>query len=89
MSAEPTFERTQELVGMFHLLGDANQLHLIRTFLEEEVCVQDMADRSSLAPLVSHHLRLLETARLMRPSDTANRCSTRSTLSKCAVCFAT
>ncbi len=64
---EPTFEQAEELAGMFHLLGDVNRLRLICACLEGAVCVQDLADRFSLTPsLVSHHLRLLKAARLMR-----------------------
>ena len=52
---------------MFHLLGDINRLRLICACMAAPVCVQDLADRFGLSPsLVSHHLRLLKAARLMR-----------------------
>jgi len=57
----------EELAGMFHLLGDVNRLRLICACMHEPICVQDLADRFELsASLVSHHLRLLKAARLMR-----------------------
>jgi len=67
MAIEPHYEQVEELAGMFHLLGDVNRLRLICACLEEAVCVQDLAERFHLTPsLVSHHLRLLKAARLMR-----------------------
>lgn len=67
MALEPTLEQAEELAGMFHLLGDVNRLRLICACLEKPVCVQDLAKRFNLTPsLVSHHLRLLRAARLMR-----------------------
>ena len=67
MAIEPSLEQAEELAGMFHLLGDVNRLRLIYACLEKPVCVQDLADRFTLTPsLVSHHLRLLRAARLMR-----------------------
>lgn len=66
-TSEPTVEHAEELASMFHLLGDVNRLRLLYACMNEAVCVQDLADRFSLSPsLVSHHLRLLKAARLMR-----------------------
>lgn len=60
-------EQAEELADMFHLLGDVNRLRLIHACMDEAVCVQDLAQRFGLsASLVSHHLRLLKAARLMR-----------------------
>jgi len=62
-----TDDKAQELAEMFHLLGDVNRLRLVHACMDESVCVQDLADRFGLSPsLVSHHLRLLKAARLMR-----------------------
>lgn len=64
---EPSVEQAEELAGMFHLLGDVNRLRLICACMDVPICVQDLADRFELSPsLVSHHLRLLKAARLMR-----------------------
>ena len=64
---ELTRDQATQLAEIFHLLGDANRLRLVYTCLEEAVSVQDLADRLELsASLVSHHLRLLKAARLMR-----------------------
>lgn len=66
-TCEPSAEQAEELAGMFHLLGDVNRLRLICACMDAPVCVQDLADRFGLSPsLVSHHLRLLKAARLMR-----------------------
>lgn len=64
---EPSAEQAEELAGMFHLLGDVNRLRLICACMNTPICVQDLAERFDLSPsLVSHHLRLLKAARLMR-----------------------
>lgn len=66
-TAELSPEQAEELAGMFHLLGDVNRLRLIHACMDEAVCVHDLAERFGLSPsLVSHHLRLLKAARLMR-----------------------
>ena len=66
-AVEPSLAQAEELAGMFHLLGDVNRLRLICACMDQAVCVQDLADRFGLSPsLVSHNLRLLKAARLMR-----------------------
>lgn len=60
-------DRTAELAEMFRLMGDASRLRVILTCLNEPVCVGDIAARLGLSPsLVSHHLRLLRAARVLR-----------------------
>lgn len=60
-------DQAAELAEVFHLLGDANRLRLVCACLDTAVSVQDLADRLGItASLVSHHLRLLKAARLMR-----------------------
>lgn len=55
------------LAETFHLLGEVNRLRLVAACLDQAVSVQALADQLGLAPsLVSHHLRLLRAARLMR-----------------------
>ena len=64
---ELTEDTATELAEMFHLIGDANRLRIVFACLDEPVCVSDMAARLGLSPsLVSHHLRLLRAARLLR-----------------------
>lgn len=60
-------DRTAELADMFRLLGDSSRLRIVMTCLDEAVCVSDIAGRLGLTPsLVSHHLRLLRAARVLR-----------------------
>lgn len=60
-------DQADELAEVFHLLGDSNRLRLVCTCLDEAVSVHDLAERLGITPsLVSHHLRLLKAARLMR-----------------------
>ena len=55
------------LADMFRLLGDASRLRIVMTCLDESVCVSDIAARLGLTQsLVSHHLRLLRAARILR-----------------------
>lgn len=56
-----------ELAEVFHLLGDSNRLRLVCACLDEPVSVQELAEKLGISSsLVSHHLRLLKAARLMR-----------------------
>lgn len=56
-----------QLAETFHLLGDANRLRLVYACLDEPVSVHDLAQQLGVSSsLVSHHLRLLRAARLVR-----------------------
>ena len=60
-------DQTTELAEMLHIMGDANRLSILLVCLDEECAVGAIADELSLTPsLVSHHLRLLRAARLVR-----------------------
>ena len=60
-------DHIQELADIFRLLGDANRLKVIMTCRDESVAVGDIVKKTGLSqPLVSHHLRLLKAARLLR-----------------------
>ena len=63
----PKGDRAAELADMFRLLGDSSRLRIVMACLDEEVCVSDIAAHLGLTPsLVSHHLRLLRAARILR-----------------------
>jgi ArsR family transcriptional regulator len=52
---------------MFRLMGDGSRLRIILACLGEPVCVGDIAQQLGLSgSLVSHHLRLLRAARVLR-----------------------
>jgi ArsR family transcriptional regulator len=56
-----------ELAEMFRLMGDGSRLGILLACLEGPVAVGALAARLDLSPsLVSHHLRLLRAARLVR-----------------------
>jgi DNA-binding transcriptional ArsR family regulator len=58
---------TAMLAEMFRMMGDASRLHIILTCLAAPVAVGEIAGRLGLSPsLVSHHLRLLRAARILR-----------------------
>lgn len=60
-------EQTAELAGMFHLMGDPTRLRIILACLAEPTPVGEVAAKLGLSPsLVSHHLRLLRAARVLR-----------------------
>src|SRR3954447_16613845 len=59
--------RVAELAEMFRLMGDPSRLAIILACLEAPVSVSEIAARTGLsANLVSHHLRLLRAARILR-----------------------
>jgi ArsR family transcriptional regulator len=60
-------EQSVELAEMFRLLGEVSRLRIVLACLREPTSVGAIAERVGLAnSLVSHHLRLLRAARLLR-----------------------
>lgn len=56
-----------ELADLFHLLGDTTRLRIVIACLDAPASVGDIAERLVLSnSLVSHHLRLLRAARVVR-----------------------
>ncbi|MGK0375590.1 MAG: DNA-binding transcriptional ArsR family regulator [Arenicella sp.] len=56
-----------ELADLFSLLGDPSRLRIIIVCLHQQISVSDIAERLGLSQsLVSHHLRLLRAARMVR-----------------------
>ncbi len=62
-----TPDQTTELAEVFRLLGEPNRLGIVLGCLDAPVRVGDLAARLDISPsLVSHHLRLLRAARLLK-----------------------
>jgi ArsR family transcriptional regulator, lead/cadmium/zinc/bismuth-responsive transcriptional repressor len=60
-------DQATELAEMFRLMGDQSRLRIILCCLDGPTAVGDIAERLGLsASLVSHHLRLLRAARILR-----------------------
>ncbi len=60
-------EDITQLADMFRLMGDASRLSIIITCLEGPISVGEIAATLDLSQsLVSHHLRLLRAARILR-----------------------
>lgn len=60
-------EAVSQLADMFRLMGDTSRLRIILASLHELISVSDIADKLELSQsLVSHHLRLLRAARVVR-----------------------
>lgn len=60
-------DATSQLADMFRMMGDSSRLRIILACLAEPVCVSDIAAQLQLSgSLVSHHLRLLRAARVLR-----------------------
>lgn len=56
-----------EIADIFKLLGDPNRLKMIVSLIDNELCVQDLANVvSSSLSSISHQLRLLKSARLVK-----------------------
>lgn len=56
-----------ELADLFRLLGDASRLSIVLCCMQSPVAVMDIANQTALSQsLVSHHLRLLKAARIVK-----------------------
>jgi ArsR family transcriptional regulator, lead/cadmium/zinc/bismuth-responsive transcriptional repressor len=63
----PTNDEIVELAEMFRLLGEPSRLRIVLACLDQPANVGAMAERLGLSDsLVSHHLRLLRAARLLK-----------------------
>jgi len=64
----PTSEHhAAELADLLRLLGDTTRLRIVLACLDAPIAVSDIAGRLELsASLVSHHLRLLRAARIVK-----------------------
>jgi DNA-binding transcriptional ArsR family regulator len=62
-----TVDQTSGLADMFRLLGEPNRLSIVASCLEGPLSVGEITSRLGLSQsLVSHHLRLLRAARLLK-----------------------
>ena len=62
-----TSEQNALLAEVFRLLGDPTRLRIVFACLERTIAVGDIAAELTLSPsLVSHHLRLLRSAHVVR-----------------------
>lgn len=56
-----------QLADLFRLLGDPSRLRIVLSCLDKPLAVGDIAARLGLSSsLVSHHLRLLRAARVLK-----------------------
>ena len=62
-----TDDRVVEIADLFRLLGDPTRLRIVLACVDERRAVGAIAESLNLSPsLVSHHLRLLRAARIVR-----------------------
>jgi ArsR family transcriptional regulator, lead/cadmium/zinc/bismuth-responsive transcriptional repressor len=62
-----TADQANQLAEMFRLLGEPNRLGIVANCLDRPLNVGEITARLSLSQsLVSHHLRLLRAARLLK-----------------------
>jgi ArsR family transcriptional regulator, lead/cadmium/zinc/bismuth-responsive transcriptional repressor len=62
-----TADQTSGLAEMFRLLGEPNRLSIVASCLDRPLSVGEITSRLGLSQsLVSHHLRLLRAARLLK-----------------------
>ena len=67
MSQPDTDNLVAELADLFRLLGDATRLRIVLACLDKSIAVNDIASKLDLSnSLVSHHLRLLRAARIVK-----------------------
>lgn len=64
---EQKWSRIAELSNLFKVLADETRLKVVYILLGQELCVGDIAEAlDSTASNISHHLRLLRGARLVK-----------------------
>ena len=62
-----TTEHITQLADLFSLMGDPSRLSIIVSCLHEPISVNEIASQLGLSQsLVSHHLRLLKAARMVK-----------------------
>jgi len=68
MSLPPASDASvAQLADLFHLLGDPTRLRIVLACLATPIAVSDIATTLQLSgSLVSHHLRLLRAARIVK-----------------------
>jgi ArsR family transcriptional regulator, lead/cadmium/zinc/bismuth-responsive transcriptional repressor len=68
MSIHPSSDDwIDQLADLFHLLGDPTRLRIVMACLAQPIAVGDIAAALELSSsLVSHHLRLLRAARIVK-----------------------
>lgn len=68
MTAPPESDGSiAQLADLFHLLGDPTRLRIVLACLATPIAVSDIAAALQLSSsLVSHHLRLLRAARIVK-----------------------
>ena len=67
MSVDLHVSQRAELAETFGLLSDPTRLSIVLTCMDQEVSAGDIAEKLGASPsLVSHHLRLLRGARIVR-----------------------
>lgn len=60
-------EAIDDMVQIFSILGDPTRLKIVLVLLDQEICVHEIADLLELSfSAVSHQLRLLKTARIVK-----------------------
>ena len=67
LSTAASTEDISQLADLFRIMGDTSRLRIILKCLHEPINVSDIAAQLDLSQsLVSHHLRLLRAARIVR-----------------------
>jgi len=67
-SLEANDERVNDLAEIFKMLGDPTRLRILATLVGGERCVHELCARLQMSqPAISHQLRILRGARLVRP----------------------
>lgn len=65
--AQITQDAVDQLADLFHLLGDPTRLRIVLACMARPIAVGDIAAVLDLSSsLVSHHLRLLRAARIVK-----------------------
>lgn len=67
MNKMPNEELLIDLADLFKVFGDYSRIRIMYVLMEEEVCVQDLADALDMTQsAVSHQLKVLKQNKLVR-----------------------
>jgi len=67
INSGPSEAQVAHVADLFRLMGDPTRLKIILTCLKQPISVGEVAAELNVSPsLVSHHLRLLRAARVLR-----------------------
>ena len=74
----PNEDKLYDLAELFKVFGDSTRIRILSALSVHEMCVCDIASLLNMTKSsISHQLRILKTAKLVRSRKAGNRCTIR------------